>query len=49
MRGLTNAELQQQHGDYEQVSVIEHPAHEFPAPDAQCRLLDNCPTCIATP
>jgi hypothetical protein len=34
IRGLTNAELQQQHSDYEQVSVIEHPAHELSAPGA---------------
>jgi hypothetical protein len=44
IRVLTNAELQQQRGNYEQVSVIEHPAHELLAPDAQCHLADHLPT-----
>jgi hypothetical protein len=29
IQGLSNAELQQQRSDYEQVSVVEHPAHEL--------------------
>jgi hypothetical protein len=34
IRGLTNAELQQQQSDCEQVSVVEQPAHELLAPGA---------------
>jgi hypothetical protein len=40
---LADAELQQQHSDCEQVSVVEHPAHELLAPDGQCRFGDYRP------
>jgi len=43
LQGLTNAELQQQHGDYEQVSAIEHPAHEPLSLGAQLQSIDDGP------
>jgi hypothetical protein len=42
---LTNAELQQQErSDYEQVSLVGHPAHELLAPGAQYCFVDDHPT-----